>query len=105
MSLLRKTFVLGLGAGAARLLGAAILVLLARVLGVERFGIFGYAMSVALLLEVVIDMGQSVNVARLVARDERSGSAFGELALNKLALTAVGALAAGLFVRLAGTSA
>lgn len=106
MSLLRKTFVLGLGSGAARLLGAAILVLLARLLGVARFGIFGYAMSVALLLEVVIDMGQTVHVGRVVAHDPAEGpGSFGELAATKVVLTTVFALGAFAVIRLSGASA
>lgn len=104
--MLRKSFLLGLGAGAARLLGAGILVVLARVLGVERFGIFAYAMSVALLLEVVIDMGQSVHLGRVVAQDPEAGPAsFGDVALNKLLVTALLATAAFAFIRLTGTSA
>lgn len=106
MSLLRRSFLLGLGAGAARLLGAGILIVLARVLGVERFGIFGYAMSVALLLEVIIDMGQSVHLGRVVARDPEDGpSAFGDVALNKLVVTAVLSAGAYLLTRVVSTSA
>lgn len=101
LSLLRKTFVLGLGAGGARILGAGILILLARVLGVTDFGKFGFAMSVALLLEVVIDMGQSTHIGRLVAHDPDSGpDGFGDLALNKLALTALAAVLVGVAVHI-----
>jgi O-antigen/teichoic acid export membrane protein len=105
VSLLRKTFVLGMGAGAARLLGAAILILLARVLGPARFGVFGYAMSLALLLEVGIDMGQSVHIGRIVSREPTGGpGVFQDVLLNKSLFSLVAAFGAWSVLRLSGTA-
>lgn len=94
-SLLGRTAILASGAGVARMLGVAVFILLARALGVDRFGIFGFAMSVALLLEVIIDMGQSSHVGRIVARGSDRAQRFGALIANKSVLACIAAVAAG----------
>jgi len=87
MSLLRKTFTLLVGETAARILGIAVFALLARVLGLGGFGSFSFAVSVALMLGVVIDMGQNAHLGRLVASEPQvEQSVIARVFMNKLLL-------------------
>lgn len=92
--LLRRVATLGLGDGASRILGLAAAALLARTLGVQGFGIFASAMSVALIVSVGIDFGQNILVGRLIARDEVEGRAsVVHVAVNKIGFTLLAAAA------------
>jgi|GEM_PF-4819394 len=68
MNLLRKFMTLALGEGAARALGVITHVVIARSLGVEQFGVFSFAMSIAVIAMVVTDMGQNANITRIISR-------------------------------------
>lgn len=68
MSLLRRSAVLLSGETAARALGVLLYALLARQLGVARFGILSLGMTVALIAGTVVDLGQTAHAARSVAR-------------------------------------
>lgn len=97
---------LATGSGAARLLGMGTFVVLARALGVESFGVFTYAMSVALTVGVMVDMGQTTHLGRVVAADPEEGArSFGHVFLNTLVLTLLAALAAGLIAAAGGAGA
>lgn len=74
MSLRKKTLVLGVGEGAARLLGVLIYALLARALTVAEFGVFSAAMTTALLVGVIVDFGQNAHVGRVAAREQTDGA-------------------------------
>lgn len=66
MGLLRKATTLAFGEGLARVFGVVVYVLIARVLGVDGFGVFSFAMGTALLAGVVIDMGQNSHLGRTI---------------------------------------
>lgn len=68
MRILRQALTLLSGEAAARILGVLIFALLARVLGLEDFGTLSFAMSTALMLSVLVDIGQNSHLGRLVAR-------------------------------------
>jgi O-antigen/teichoic acid export membrane protein len=104
--LIRRVLVLLTGEGAARVLGIVTVAILARALGVEGFGILVYAMSLALVMSVGIDMGQILHVGRLVAKDEESGGrTFVHVALNQAILTVVFAVIACAGIALTGAKA
>ncbi len=87
MGLIRKSLTLLLGEGAARALGILSFALLARFLSLEDFGTFSFAMSTALMLAVLIDMGQNSHLTRLTAKDPRSiGPSLARAILNKTAV-------------------
>jgi O-antigen/teichoic acid export membrane protein len=103
LQLIRKVFVLLTGEGAARILGIATMAVLARALGVSQFGIVAFAMNLALVLAVAIDMGQNNHIGRIVAADrERGANNFMHVVVNKAALTAAFAVVAAVVVRLLG---
>lgn len=89
-SVLRRLFTLLLGEGAARVLGVATFALLARALGLNDIGIFSFGMSLALVLECVMDFGQNAHVGRVVAEDPREGLPQFTLAASNKVLIAVG---------------
>ncbi|KAF0207640.1 MAG: oligosaccharide flippase family protein [Actinomycetota bacterium] len=93
-TVVRKLFVLLLGEGAARILGVATFALLARALGLADLGVFSFGMSLALVLECVMDFGQNAQLGRVVAQDPKAGLfQFTHAASNKtliaIALSAV----------------
>ncbi len=93
-SVVRKLFVLLLGEGAARVLGVATFALLARALGLSDLGVFSFGMSLALVLECVMDFGQNAQLGRAVAENPAVGLfQFTHAASNKtliaIALSAV----------------
>lgn len=101
MILARRVLLLATGEGAARALGVLASIVLARVLGVTGFGDFMSAMSLALVLMVVIDLGQNVHLSRVTSRNEDSGSfILTHILMNKLLLTAATALVTWLFMRI-----
>lgn len=103
MSLLRKTLTLSLGEGAARVLGVIVFALLARALSLRDFGSFSFAMNLALMLGVVVDMGQNSHLVRLVAREpERGPSAIARVSLNKAVLGAATIVVVSLALFLTG---
>ncbi|MGB4592307.1 MAG: oligosaccharide flippase family protein [Coriobacteriia bacterium] len=93
---IRRLFVLLVGEGAARILGVATFALLARALGLADIGVFSFGMSLALVLECVMDFGQNAQVGRVVAEDPESGlPQFALAASNKtLIAVALGAIVA-----------
>lgn len=86
---IRRLFVLLLGEGAARILGVATFALLARALGLADIGVFSFGMSLALVLECVMDFGQNAQVGRVVAEDPESGLPQFTLAASNKTLIAV----------------
>ena len=103
--LFRRALALATGSAGARLLGMGTFIVLARALGVERFGVFTYAMSLALTIGVLIDLGQTAHIGRVVAvGGERGTRAFGHLAANKAVLTVVAVAAVTTVARLAGVA-
>jgi O-antigen/teichoic acid export membrane protein len=72
-SVVRKLFVLLVGEGAARILGVVTFAVLARALGLADLGIFSFGMSLALVLECVMDFGQNAQLGRAVAEDPSVG--------------------------------
>lgn len=95
-SVVRKLFVLLLGEGAARVLGVITFAMLARALGLADLGVFSFGMSLALVLECVMDFGQTAHVGRTVAEDPDTGlPRFRLAASNKVIIAAgLGAIAA-----------
>ena len=90
MTLLRKTFTLALGEGAARVFGVIVYVVIARMLGVEGFGVFSFAMSIALIAMVGIDMGQNAHAGRVISRaDGQPTHVYLRMTVNKFAMGAV----------------
>jgi O-antigen/teichoic acid export membrane protein len=105
-SVLNRALKLSVGEGGARLIGVATFALLARALGVSDFGTFSFALSTALLLGVLVDMGQNVHLGRVVARDSETGAtAFPRVVLNKLVLAAGVLLAVWLVLPVFGFNA
>ena len=87
MTLLRKTFTLALGEGAARVFGVIIYVVIARTLGVEGFGVFSFAMSISLLAMVGIDMGQNSHAGRMISRANGENThLYLRMSINKVVL-------------------
>ncbi len=102
----RKLFVLLLGEGAARLLGVATFALLARALGLEHLGIFSFGMSLALVLECVMDFGQNAHIGRIVAENPEEGlPQFALAASNKTLIAAVLGAVVTVVMALAGSAA
>lgn len=102
----RKLFVLLLGEGAARLLGVATFAALARALGLEHLGIFSFGMSLALVLECVMDFGQNAHIGRIVAENPEEGlPQFALAASNKTLIGAALAAIVAVVMVLAGSSA
>jgi len=96
-TVVRKLFVLLVGEGAARILGVVTFALLARALGISNLGVFSFGMSLALVLECVMDFGQNAQLGRVVAEDPEAGLfQFTHAASNKtliaLALAAIVAI-------------
>lgn len=86
----RQALTLLTGEMAARILGVVTFAILARSLGVERFGMFTLAMSLAMMLGLVVDFGQNSHLGRVVSWDNETGpAAFRGVLINKL-VTAVG---------------
>lgn len=89
MNLVRRAGTLMMGEGAARAVGLVTAAILARTLGVADFGILSFALNLAALLAVAIDMGQSSLIGRMIPLDPSTGPrAFVNIASNKLVLTA-----------------
>ncbi len=88
--MIRRVFALATGEFGARLIGVLTFALLGRGLGVSGFGTFSFAMSCALIVGVMVDMGQNAHLGRVVARDRKaSGLMFPHVVGNKLLLTLV----------------
>ncbi len=89
-TVVRKLFVLLVGEGAARVLGVATFALLARALGLSDLGVFSFGMSLALVLECVMDFGQNAQLGRAVAEDPSVGLfQFTHAASNKTLIAVV----------------
>lgn len=96
-SVIRKLLVLLVGEGAARLLGVATFAVLARALGLADLGVFSFGMSLALVLECIMDFGQNAQLGRDVAEDPEQGLfQFTHAAANKTLIAALLAAAAAL---------
>lgn len=105
-SVIRKLLVLLVGEGAARLLGVATFAVLARALGLADLGIFSFGMSLALVLECLMDFGQNAQLGRAVAEDPEQGLfQFTHAAANKTLIAVVLAVAAALVMSLGRFSA
>jgi O-antigen/teichoic acid export membrane protein len=93
-SLVRRLLVLATGEGGARVLGILTFAVLARALGVSGLGVFSFGMSLALILECLMDFGQNAQVGLLVAQDPEEGAASQPLAAGNKII--IGAVLAGL---------
>lgn len=82
-----------LGRAAGYVISMAGSVLVARMLGVERLGLYAYAMSIAAFFGLLPHLGISTVVTRAVARDPRSAAAMASAAVCLQALLAVGVAA------------
>ncbi len=91
ISLGRVTTLLLLGRAAGYVLALANSVILARVLGVDRLGVYAYAMGVAALFGLLPNMGISTLVTRAIARDPADAGVT-RAALRAQLLLAAGAL-------------
>ena len=72
-SLTGKLIVLTTGEGAARVLGIFTFAVLARAMGVSGFGVFSFGLSLAMILECFMDLGQAAQVGIRVADDSVDG--------------------------------
>lgn len=72
MSLARRSATLLTGETAARAAGVVLYAVLARVLGVEAFGIVSLGMTVALIAGTMVDLGQTAHVGRVAAEEPGS---------------------------------
>jgi len=96
---------LGAGEGVSRVLGVLAYAALARVLTVDEFGIFTYAMTLGLLFGVLVDFGQNALVGRAAARDTGEGGHIVSAAVsNKLMVGALLAAGGWAGARLLGVS-
>lgn len=87
MTLLRKSFTLMLGEGAARVFGVIVYVVVARSLGVQGFGVFSFATGIAMITLSVIDMGQNAHAGRIISRKgEEQTHLYLRMTINKLGI-------------------
>jgi O-antigen/teichoic acid export membrane protein len=94
---------LSAGEAAARVLGVASFVVLARALPIADFGTFSFAMSTALVTGVLIDMGQNTHLGRVVARNpERASVPLSQVLLNKAVLGGLAVVAVSIVLLLVG---
>ena len=96
ISLGRVTILLLLGRTAGYVLALANSVILARILGVDRLGAYAYAMGLAALFGLVVNVGISTVVTRTIAQDSHTGAGVVRAALRAQALLAAGFLIAAL---------
>lgn len=94
ISLGRVTTLLLLGRAVGYVMALANSVILARVLGVDRLGVYAYAMGVAALFGLLPNMGISTVVARTIARDPDVGGGMVRAAIRAQTLLACGVLIA-----------
>jgi len=87
LRLLRYNFIsLAAAEGIAKIIGAALYVVLARYLGPERFGIYSLAISFGIIFGLLANLGLDPVIIRDVARNPKvSGSYFSHSVLLKLA--------------------
>ncbi len=105
-TVIRKLFVLLVGEGAARLLGVATFAVLARALGLADLGVFSFGISLALVLECLMDFGQNAQLGKAVAEDAETGLAqFTHAAANKTGIGVVLAALVALVMTVARFSA
>lgn len=105
-ALIKRTFTLALGEGAARALGVVIYAIIARAVGVSQFGVFSFAMSVAIVALVVIEMGQNRHASRMIAHAQgRYTHVFLPMTLNKFVIGVAVAALVHLVLRLGGMGA
>ena len=103
MTLVRRSATLLTGEVAARLLGIALYSILARVLGVERFGIISLGMTVGLVVGSAVDLGQSAHASRLVASGQAGARGVLHILLaNKAVLGVIASSGAVLLLALTG---
>lgn len=106
MQLLRKFVALLMEEAAALVLGVATFAVLARALRVEDFGTVSFAMSTALMLGVLIDMGQNSHLSRLTAQDPRNaGAPLSRVVANKAVIGLMVMCVASAGLTIAGFSA
>ncbi|MGH7395581.1 MAG: oligosaccharide flippase family protein, partial [Candidatus Methylomirabilales bacterium] len=94
ISLGRVTTLLLLGRAAGYVLALGNSVILARVLGVERLGVYAYAMGVAALFGLLPNLGISTILTRTIAQGPDAGAAVVRAAMRAQALLAGGVLIA-----------
>lgn len=105
MQLVRKSLTLLSGEAAARVLGILSFALLARALSLADFGTLSFAMSTALMVGVLIDMGQNSHLSRMVARNPGCASdTLSRALVNKAALGGLAAVAVSAVFLLFGFS-
>ena len=92
ISLGRVTTLLLIGRAAGYVLALVNSIIVARVLGVDRLGIYAYAMGVAALFGLLTNLGISTVVTRAVARDPDTGAGVVRAAVRVQALLAASLL-------------
>jgi O-antigen/teichoic acid export membrane protein len=91
------------GLGAARVMDFGFYLILARALGVERFGVYTFSVSFVMLAHVLTDMGLSIVLARDVAKSPaRIRALLSEAVRLKAALALVTMIAVGAAAGIAG---
>ena len=69
-TIVKNTFWLALGEGIGRILTAALLIYVARVLGAEEYGMFTFAFAFVSLLVIFADFGLSPITIRELSKDK-----------------------------------
>ena len=83
----KNTFWIGIGTVASRIIKALIIIYAARVLGVENYGVFSYALSLAAMFSIFSDIGMSAVLTREASRDpERLEKNIGTSLVIKISL-------------------